>query len=224
VIDTVGGDELTAALSRSGPGATTVTLASSANEPSTVPAWWFSHGPRLIGMNVFDELRRTDSAGRDLAVLVDLVARGLLDPRVSTVADWHDHHEGRRLDARPGKPAARSSWRSASGRDRSCPVGQPAPPARTDLPVTRRPERRRVRVLRWTDGRSPPLQEREHPGAALGQGEQARLGEQVDIRMRAVARGQDALGQHERVRGGARELVEDRQARPVQSVVGGRAC
>lgn len=102
VVDTVGGPALTAALERTAAGSTTITLASSDGAPSVVPAWWFNKGARLVGMNVFDELHRTRSAHRDLGLLLRLVARGVLDPRIGHILDWADHPEAIALSRRRG--------------------------------------------------------------------------------------------------------------------------
>ncbi|MFN2556351.1 MAG: zinc-binding dehydrogenase [Nitriliruptorales bacterium] len=93
VVDSVGGDTLSAAFQRIGAGGTVVSLGNSADEFSTLSARWLYRGApraRIYGLFIFAELAHTRSCSRDLRTLAELVAAGYLDPQIALEAGWDE--------------------------------------------------------------------------------------------------------------------------------------
>jgi NADPH:quinone reductase len=90
VLDGVGGAVLTGCLDVVAPHGMVVSYASTLLEPATLgPRWFGAHlGATLRSFLLFDELRYTESAASDLAILCALVAAGTLKIHVDVHADW----------------------------------------------------------------------------------------------------------------------------------------
>lgn len=92
-LDSVGGGTLGAAIRRIAPGGLVVTFGNSAGAAADLnPRSLYRHAPgaRIRGLFVFEELARTGTAARDLAVLAALVADGSLDPQVALEVGWDE--------------------------------------------------------------------------------------------------------------------------------------
>jgi NADPH2:quinone reductase len=93
VVESVGGDTLSAAFQRIGAGGTVVSLGNTADEFSTLSARWMYRGApraRIYGFFIFAELAHTRSCSRDLRILAELVAAGYLDPQIALEAGWDE--------------------------------------------------------------------------------------------------------------------------------------
>jgi NADPH2:quinone reductase len=92
ILDSVGGSALGTALTLLRRSGTCVTLGISEGASVTFDsaAFFRTTGVSLYGLIVFDEITRGESAAAGLSVLVGLVERGLLRPRVSVEAPWTD--------------------------------------------------------------------------------------------------------------------------------------
>jgi NADPH2:quinone reductase len=92
LIESVGGASLAAALTRVAPSGTVVAFGASTPEPTTfdVASFYTRFGAKLYGMRVFDELAMGRSATRHLAVLVNELAAGRLDPQIGLTASWRE--------------------------------------------------------------------------------------------------------------------------------------
>ena len=91
VLESTGGADLAAALTRLAPGGLVVNYGNSSRAPTTfnVADFYGRGGVALYGLFLFDELvRRGNSGARDLATLVDLVAAEELVPQISITAPW----------------------------------------------------------------------------------------------------------------------------------------
>ena len=89
ILESVGGDSLTHALSLLAPGGDLVSFGSSSGEPGALdPRALFNGAPgaRIHAYQVFE----VPGAAADLALLLELVRAGRLDPHVERVADWQD--------------------------------------------------------------------------------------------------------------------------------------
>jgi NADPH:quinone reductase-like Zn-dependent oxidoreductase len=95
VLESIGGPTFAAAVARLTPGGTMVTIGASSDTPSTMDVLRFVRTPGVTirGISLFDELERQGRGARDLAILLDLVAAGRLDPGVDRVADWSNMAE-----------------------------------------------------------------------------------------------------------------------------------
>lgn len=85
VLETVGGDLLSAALERVAPGGTVVSIGRTDPTHSEVPAGWFLKGARLDGLSIGSALPADGGAARALAAMGELVARGRLRTGVQRV-------------------------------------------------------------------------------------------------------------------------------------------
>jgi NADPH2:quinone reductase len=108
ILESVGGASLAAAFTRIGRKGMIVTFGASSPEPTTFQtgAFYNRGGPRLYGMRVFHELEFHSSGIRDLALLVDGLAEGWLDPGIGATGSLWEPDELLRalLDRRvPGK-------------------------------------------------------------------------------------------------------------------------
>lgn len=90
VMESVGGDSMSAAFRRVAPGGVIVSYGRSAQQPGSVPADWFFTDARLEGLPFSADHEADRFAPRGLEVLGDLVARGLLDPGIGLEADWKE--------------------------------------------------------------------------------------------------------------------------------------
>ncbi len=95
LLESVGGASLGAALTRVGPGGTVVAFGASSPDPTTfdVSRFYNRGAPRLYGLRVFDELRRTHSGVRDLELLLAELAAGRLDPQIDLRLSWEQADE-----------------------------------------------------------------------------------------------------------------------------------
>ena len=93
LLESVGGASLAAALTRVAPEGTVVAFGASSPEPTTfdVSGFYGRGGSKLYGLRVFDELKRHRSGVRDLALLVNELAAGRLDPQIDLVTSWEDY-------------------------------------------------------------------------------------------------------------------------------------
>lgn len=85
VLDTVGGPQLVAAWNLVGPGGSLQAIGWTSDEPATFPPYSIYGEARSI-----TTFRIGDRVGADLAVLVDLVRRGLLTPEIGWRSGWED--------------------------------------------------------------------------------------------------------------------------------------
>jgi NADPH:quinone reductase-like Zn-dependent oxidoreductase len=90
ILESAGGDSLTAAFDRVAPGGTIVTYGRSSGQPGQVPPGWFYQRARLVGLTYTHGPTGAPTGPPDLALLADLVARGWLDPGVSLEAPWEE--------------------------------------------------------------------------------------------------------------------------------------
>jgi NADPH:quinone reductase-like Zn-dependent oxidoreductase len=92
VLESVGGESLSAALGRVAPEGLVVSLGNSSGEPTSflVSAFYRKAGARLYAFVLSSELDRSRSASTDLGYLANLVAIGHLDVGIDRVVDWSD--------------------------------------------------------------------------------------------------------------------------------------
>jgi NADPH:quinone reductase-like Zn-dependent oxidoreductase len=92
VIESVGGEVLGNALARLAPGGCLVSIGGSSDAPTTFDGLGFARkGPiRMVGMQLFSELERQGMGRREMAVLLELVAAGRLDPQIDRTASWRE--------------------------------------------------------------------------------------------------------------------------------------
>ncbi|GAA1852285.1 NADP-dependent oxidoreductase [Pseudonocardia ailaonensis] len=91
LLDSVGGEALTAAFDRVRPGGVVVAFGNSSRAPLQLPPTWARDRPgvTLRGLGLFDEITRQHTA-RDLEGLVIRAAAGRLDPNVVVTTGWED--------------------------------------------------------------------------------------------------------------------------------------
>ncbi len=99
ILESVGGASLAAAFGRIAAGGMIVSYGNSSREPTQfdVGGFYGRSGARLYAFVLFPELERRPSAARDLEYLASLVAKGRLDPQISSEGSW--------LEARPALEA-----------------------------------------------------------------------------------------------------------------------
>lgn len=92
IIDSVGGTTLGAAMTMLETCGTCVTFGVSEAPTATFESGRFfrAGGVRLYGLIIFDELVRTEPAGKGLAVLVQLIADGKLTPHIDVETSWKE--------------------------------------------------------------------------------------------------------------------------------------
>jgi NADPH:quinone reductase-like Zn-dependent oxidoreductase len=92
VLESVGGESLSAALARVAPEGLVVSLGNSSGEPTSfmVGAFYRKAGARLYAFVLSSELDRSRSATTDLGYLANLVAIGHLDVGIDRVVDCDD--------------------------------------------------------------------------------------------------------------------------------------
>lgn len=89
ILESVGGDSLTRALSLLAPGGDLVSFGASSDGPGMLDSRALfngSPGARIHAYQVFE----VPSTAADLAILLELVRSGRLDPQVERVADWQE--------------------------------------------------------------------------------------------------------------------------------------
>jgi NADPH2:quinone reductase len=98
LLDSVGGASLAATFTRVAWKGTIVTFGASSPEPTTFKTETFYNrgGPRLYGLRVFHELEFHGSGQRDLALLVDGLASGWLDPGIGLTGSLWEPDEALR--------------------------------------------------------------------------------------------------------------------------------
>jgi NADPH:quinone reductase-like Zn-dependent oxidoreductase len=91
VLESVGGETLAAAMALLAPRGECVAFGISGSPQATIDVrrFYATGGVTLRGFLLFHELER-EPAGKGLAVLLDLVVRGVLAPRVTTEAPWRE--------------------------------------------------------------------------------------------------------------------------------------
>lgn len=87
IVESVGGDSLSAALRRVAPGGTVVTLGRTTDVPATLPPGWFQKHAQLHGLSFSRDFGGTRSFTAALDRLAALVAAGSLRTNVTEVAD-----------------------------------------------------------------------------------------------------------------------------------------
>jgi NADPH:quinone reductase-like Zn-dependent oxidoreductase len=90
ILESVGGDSLTAAFRRVAQGGTIVMFGRSSMQPGTVPADWYFKDARLEGLPYSADHAADRFPPRGLEVQADLVGRGLLDPGIGLENDWRE--------------------------------------------------------------------------------------------------------------------------------------
>jgi NADPH:quinone reductase-like Zn-dependent oxidoreductase len=92
VVESVGGEVLGNALTRLGSGGCLVSIGGSSDRLTTFDGLAFARkGPiRMVGMQLFSELERQGMGGSEMAMLLDLVATGRLDPQIDRTASWRE--------------------------------------------------------------------------------------------------------------------------------------
>ncbi|HVL97517.1 MAG TPA: zinc-binding dehydrogenase [Solirubrobacteraceae bacterium] len=91
ILESVGGETLTRAFALLAPGGDLVSIGQSSREPGVFePRLLFNgaYGARIHPYMVFEGARGI--AGRDLAILLELVRRGRLDPQVERTLGWRE--------------------------------------------------------------------------------------------------------------------------------------
>ena len=92
IVESVGGEVLGAALARLARDGCLVSIGGSSDRPTTFDGLAFARkGPiRMVGMQLFSELERRGMDRREMAILLELVATGELDPQIDRVASWRE--------------------------------------------------------------------------------------------------------------------------------------
>lgn len=90
ILESVGGETLSAALTQLGAGGICVSFGASGGAQTTlnVSRFYPLGGAILYGFILFHELKTVEPAAPGLARLVELIARGKLTPRISVDASW----------------------------------------------------------------------------------------------------------------------------------------
>jgi NADPH:quinone reductase-like Zn-dependent oxidoreductase len=88
ILESVGGESLSAACRRVGHGGVIVTYGRSSQQPGSVPPEWFYRDARIVGLQFSREAARDDRTPSALETLGALAAQGRLDTGASLVDDW----------------------------------------------------------------------------------------------------------------------------------------
>jgi NADPH:quinone reductase-like Zn-dependent oxidoreductase len=88
ILESVGGESLSAAFRRVARGGLIVTYGRSSLEPGVVPPEWFHRGARLEGLEFALEHRNDPIRPSGLVVIGDLLAARRLDPGLGWESDW----------------------------------------------------------------------------------------------------------------------------------------
>jgi NADPH:quinone reductase len=89
VLESVGGDVFRQALARLAPGGTLIWFGQASREPVTLSFFDLLYDQPSATIRHFS-YADSPPCGADLAILVRLVAHGLLHPEIGRVADWAD--------------------------------------------------------------------------------------------------------------------------------------
>lgn len=89
ILESVGGDSLTRALALLAPGGDRVSFGASCDRPALLDSRALFNGAPGARINAY-QVFEVPGAGADLALLLELVRSGRLDPQVERVAGWHD--------------------------------------------------------------------------------------------------------------------------------------
>ena len=92
ILESVGGDSLSAAFERVAPGGVIVTYGRSSAREGSVPTGFFSTGAQLHGLSFARDMEGDQIRPAGLETLATLVAQDRLDPGISHRADWADLH------------------------------------------------------------------------------------------------------------------------------------
>jgi NADPH:quinone reductase len=92
ILDSVGGEALSAALGMLAPGGTCVTFGVSAAHTAALESrdFFATGGARLYGLTLFHELMSVERAGIGLALLAGLIEAGKLKPQIAVEAKWDE--------------------------------------------------------------------------------------------------------------------------------------
>jgi NADPH:quinone reductase-like Zn-dependent oxidoreductase len=104
ILESVGGDSLSAALARVTVGGVVVTYGRSSAQPGSVAPDWFFRNATLRGLSVPHDLAAEDSQPTALEILGAEVAAGRLDPGISLERDWTELAEA--IEALMGRRVA----------------------------------------------------------------------------------------------------------------------
>ncbi|MER7789587.1 zinc-binding dehydrogenase [Streptomyces sp. NPDC097640] len=92
IVDLVGGEVLSHAMSLVAENGVVASLAQTAPETASVPFFWFAmhRGARLVSVNNTDGQREAGRGVRRLKLLAHLAESGRLDPQVTGAASWEE--------------------------------------------------------------------------------------------------------------------------------------
>ena len=90
ILESVGGESLSAAFLRVAPGGVIVTYGRSSAREGSVPTGFFSTGAQLHGLSFARDMDGDQIRPAGLETLAALVDQGRLDPGISHCADWAD--------------------------------------------------------------------------------------------------------------------------------------
>lgn len=89
ILESVGGDSLSAAFRRVARGGCIVTYGRSSGQPGEVPPHWFYRDARLVGLQYSEDAARDRTRPSALAILGSLTAVGRLDPGIGLEYEWN---------------------------------------------------------------------------------------------------------------------------------------
>ncbi|MGW4728139.1 zinc-binding dehydrogenase [Streptomyces shenzhenensis] len=92
IVDLVGGEVLSRALSLVAENGVVASLAQTVPEPASVPFFWFAmhRGARLVSVNNTDGQREAGRGVRRLELMAHLAESGRIDPQVTGAAPWEE--------------------------------------------------------------------------------------------------------------------------------------
>jgi NADPH2:quinone reductase len=90
ILESIGGDSLTAAFTRVAAGGIIVTYGRSSGEPGSVPPDWFFRNASLVGLSFSVHLAMDHTSPTGLEILGELTASGRLHVGISLEASWDE--------------------------------------------------------------------------------------------------------------------------------------